>query len=71
MFLRVRHPELPRTFKTPLWWLTAPLGVASCIYLIASLPAATFWRLFVWMAIGLVIYVTYAYRHAREYDVTG
>ena len=67
MFLRIRRPDLPRAFKTPLWWLTAPLGVISCIYLIANLPTATFWRLFVWMALGLVVYVVYAYHHASDY----
>jgi APA family basic amino acid/polyamine antiporter len=67
MYLRIRHPDLPRSFRTPVWWLTAPLGIASCVYLIASLPVATFWRLAVWMAIGLVIYFTYAHRHARDY----
>jgi APA family basic amino acid/polyamine antiporter len=67
MYLRIRHPDLPRSFRTPVWWLTAPLGIGSCVYLIASLPVATFWRLAVWMAIGLVIYFTYAHRHARDY----
>jgi APA family basic amino acid/polyamine antiporter len=68
MYLRIRHPELPRTFRTPVWWLTAPLGIVSCVYLIAALPVATFWRLFIWMAIGLVVYATYSYRHAAEFD---
>ena len=68
MYLRIRHPEVPRAFRTPVWWLTAPLGVASCIYLIASLPVATFWRLLIWMGIGLFIYATYAYWHSRYHE---
>jgi APA family basic amino acid/polyamine antiporter len=68
MYLRIRHPEIPRAFKPPVWWLTAPLGIASCIYLIASLPVATFWRLLIWMGIGLVIYTTYAYRHSLYHE---
>jgi len=68
MYLRVSHPELPRPFRTPLLWVTAPLGIASCLYLIAKLPAATFVRLVVWMAIGLVIYAGYAYRHSRYHE---
>jgi len=68
MYLRIRHPEIPRSFKTPVWWLTAPLGIASCVYLIASLPVATFWRLLIWMSIGLVIYATYAYWHSRYHE---
>jgi APA family basic amino acid/polyamine antiporter len=70
LFLRIRRPDLPRPFKTPLWWLTAPLGIISCLYLVASLPAATFWRLFIWMAIGLVVYGTYAYWHSRYHEKT-
>jgi len=64
MYLRIRHPEIPRSFRTPVWWLIAPLGIASCIYLIASLPVATFRRPLVWMGFGLVIDVTYAYWHS-------
>lgn len=68
MYLRIRRPDLPRRFKTPVWWLTAPLGIASCVYLIAALPAATFWRLFIWMAIGVAIYLVYAHRHSLHFD---
>jgi basic amino acid/polyamine antiporter, APA family len=68
MYLRIRHPEIPRAFKTPVWWLTAPLGIASCAYLIASLPVATFWRLLIWMGIGFVIYATYAYWHSQYHE---
>ena len=67
MYLRIQRPDLPRAFRTPVWWLTAPLGIGSCLYLIASLPAATFWRLFTWMAIGIVLYFAYARRHALRY----
>ncbi len=65
LFLRIRHPELKRPFKTPIVWVTAPLGILSSLYLIASLPAATFVRLLVWMAIGLAVYFGYAYHHSR------
>ena len=68
IYLRVVRPDLPRAFKTPVWWLTAPLGILSCLYLVASLPAATFWRLFIWMALGLVVYGTYAYWHSRYHE---
>jgi APA family basic amino acid/polyamine antiporter len=65
LYLRVKNPELPRTFKTPFVWVTAPLGAAGCLFLISGLPAPTWIRLFVWMAIGLVVYFTYAHRHSR------
>ncbi|HUO21504.1 MAG TPA: amino acid permease [Caulobacteraceae bacterium] len=65
LYLRVKNPELKRSFKTPFVWVTAPLGAAGCLFLISGLPAPTWIRLFVWMAIGLVIYFTYAHRHSR------
>lgn len=68
IWLRIQRPDLPRTFKVPFFWLIAPLGVLSCLYLISSLPAATFVRLLVWMAMGLVVYFGYAYWHSRYHE---
>jgi len=63
--LRVRSPELPRPFKTPLVPLVPILGILICGYLMASLPGDTWLRLIIWMAIGLVIYFTYSVRKSR------
>ena len=65
LYLRSKHPELPRRFKTPVVWLTAPLGALGCGYLIYKLPAETWPRLIIWMVIGLAIYFGYAYWHSR------
>jgi APA family basic amino acid/polyamine antiporter len=65
IYLRLKAPEMERPFKTPLWQVTAPLGVVACLYLVFSLPMVTFVRLFVWMIIGLVIYFLYAHRNAK------
>jgi APA family basic amino acid/polyamine antiporter len=63
--LRFTDPEIPRPFRTPAFWLVAPLGVIFCGYLMYGLPPDTWARLIVWMAIGLVIYFTYGYRHSK------
>jgi APA family basic amino acid/polyamine antiporter len=63
--LRVRSPELPRPFKTPLVPLVPILGILICGYLMYSLPRDTWIRLIVWMAIGLVIYFAYSVRKSR------
>jgi APA family basic amino acid/polyamine antiporter len=68
IYLRIRRPDLPRRFRTPVWWLTAPLGVISCFYLISSLPTPTYVRLVVWMAVGLMVYFGYAYWHSRYHE---
>jgi basic amino acid/polyamine antiporter, APA family len=63
--LRFTDPQIHRPFRTPLFWLTAPLGVLSCGYLMYSLPADTWARLIVWMAIGIAIYFLYSCRHSE------
>jgi len=63
--LRFTDPEIPRPFRTPAFWLIAPLGVIFCGYLMCGLPPDTWARLIVWMAIGLVIYFGYSRRHSK------
>lgn len=67
IYLRVTQPDTPRVFKTPLWQVTAPLGILSCLYLIYELPQATIVRLLVWMALGLLVYFFYARRRAASF----
>jgi len=63
--LRRREPNLPRPFKTPIYWLTAPLGAVSALYLMVSLPLRTWMRLIIWFVIGMVIYFGYARSHSH------
>ena len=63
--LRVAQPDLPRPFKTPAVWLTAPAGVVSAVILMLGLPVDTWERLAVWLAVGLVFYWLYGMRHSR------
>jgi basic amino acid/polyamine antiporter, APA family len=65
LVLRVRHPELKPAFRTPAAWVVAPLGAASAIYLMISLPWITWERLLVWLVIGLIIYFSYGIRHSK------
>jgi APA family basic amino acid/polyamine antiporter len=65
LMLRLTQPELHRPFKAPAIWIVAPAGAASSTFLMSSLPADTWVRLAVWLAIGLVIYFTYGARHSR------
>ncbi|HTX22981.1 MAG TPA: amino acid permease [Candidatus Aquilonibacter sp.] len=64
--LRFSDPQIERPFRTPMFWLVAPLGVCSCIFLmVVGLPADTWLRLVVWMIIGFVIYFGYGRRHSK------
>jgi len=60
--LRVKRPDIERTFKTPFVPLVPILGAGICILQMASLPLDTWLRLIIWMAIGMLIYFTYGIR---------
>jgi basic amino acid/polyamine antiporter, APA family len=65
VILRKTHPELARPFKVP-WSPVVPiLSAAVSLALMLSLPGETWTRLFVWMAIGVVIYFTYGFKRSR------
>jgi APA family basic amino acid/polyamine antiporter len=64
LVMRRLHPEAERPFRCP-WVPAVPiLGILSCLMLMFSLPAANWWRLGVWLAGGLVIYLFYGRRHS-------
>ena len=66
MILRIKDPDRERSFRVPGGPFLFPiLGVLSCIGLIAYLPPSSWWRFFGWLAVGMVIYVLYGYRHSR------
>ena len=65
MVLRVRAPNVKRPFRTPLVWVTAPLGIFMCLFMMAFLPLDTWLRLAAWTAIGLAVYFLYSVKHAR------
>jgi APA family basic amino acid/polyamine antiporter len=65
LVLRVREPNLPRTFKTPIVWFVAPAGALSAAWLMISLPWSTWERLLIWFGIGLVIYFAYGVRRSK------
>lgn len=41
------------------------MGVLTCMYLLIEIPAVSWAWFFVWMALGLVIYFLYGYRHSK------
>ena len=65
VILRKTHPQLERPFKTPWSPVVPVLSAAVSLALMLSLPGETWTRLFVWMAVGIVIYFTYGFRRSR------
>ncbi|MDA8384547.1 MAG: amino acid permease [Betaproteobacteria bacterium] len=65
VMLRIRRPDMERPFKMPLSPLFPVLGALSCGALMAFLPALTWIRFVVWLALGAIIYFTYSYHHSK------
>jgi len=58
--LRVKDPNRPRPFKTPMVPLVPILGVLVCTAMIVSLDNRTLLVAFLWMILGLLIYFGYS-----------
>ena len=66
LILRFTDPQIKRPFRTPMIWFFAPMGIVSCVFLmVVGLPADTWARLIVWLAIGIAIYFLYSRRHSK------
>lgn len=63
--LRVKMPDLPRSFKVPLMPLVPILGIGICFYLMYSLPIESWYRLAIWLALGLAVYFGYGRYHSK------
>jgi APA family basic amino acid/polyamine antiporter len=63
--LRRTRPDLERAYRTPFVPLVPILAVLSAFWLMLNLPATTWERFGIWMAIGLVVYFAYSRRHSR------
>jgi basic amino acid/polyamine antiporter, APA family len=63
--LRRTHPELPRGFKVPLFPVTPILAIAGCIWIIQDLRAVTIWVFLIWLAVAMVWYFLYGFRHSH------
>ncbi len=69
MIMRRTHPELPRPFKTPWVPIVPILGIVSNGFLMYKLGRENWERLFIWMAVGLVIYFAYSRKHSITHGV--
>jgi basic amino acid/polyamine antiporter, APA family len=65
IFLRYQRPELERPFKVPLVPFVPALSALVSLGLMAGLPGATWMRLIIWMALGIVLYFAYGFSHSE------
>ena len=63
--LRRTRPDLPRPFRMPFVPLLPALSALVAFILMLGLPRATWERLIIWMAIGIVFYFVYGYRRSH------
>jgi basic amino acid/polyamine antiporter, APA family len=68
IILRYKDPHRHRGFRVPFGPVIPILSVLFCILLMAGLPARTWIRFFVWLIIGLFVYVLYSRKRSEFYQ---
>ncbi len=63
--LRRTRPDLPRPFRMPMVPLLPGISAFVAFVLMLGLPRATWERLIIWMAIGIVVYFVYGHRRSH------
>ena len=66
LVMRVREPDRPRKFTTPLPWVVGLAGIGGCLWLFASLPSKTQLYFVLWNIVGLAVYLVYSARLAER-----
>ena len=61
LMLRIQRPDAHRPFRCPLVYIVAPLGIGINLLMMLFLPPMTWFRLLIWLGIGLIIYFAYGY----------
>jgi basic amino acid/polyamine antiporter, APA family len=64
-WLRRTRPDLHRSFKVPLINVLPWVSAAASLWLMSNLPADTWLRFLVWMALGIGMYYAYGRSHSR------
>jgi basic amino acid/polyamine antiporter, APA family len=65
LLLHYKRPDIKRAFKTPFMPVTPILGALSALFVMSYLPLDTWLRLFIWMALGVVIYFLYGKKNSK------
>lgn len=63
--MRVKNPEIPRQFKTPMVPLVPILGMVVCGAMIYGLGWTNWVRLLIWMGVGVIFYFAYGMKRSK------
>lgn len=64
LIMRRTNPKAEHPFRAPWVPFVPIMGILSCLLLMFSLPVENWWRLFVWLGLGFVIYFSYGRHHS-------
>jgi APA family basic amino acid/polyamine antiporter len=64
IILRVREPDLPRSFKVPGYPVTPILSVAACLLVLFTLPPITWLWFTLWVSAVLIFYLAWSRKHS-------
>jgi APA family basic amino acid/polyamine antiporter len=64
LVLRYTDPHRPRPFRVPLVWVVCLASAGACVFIMQGLPGTAWRRFGIWLALGLVMYLLYGYRHS-------
>ncbi|KAJ1959020.1 hypothetical protein GGI12_004560 [Dipsacomyces acuminosporus] len=66
IIMRYTHPHIARGFRVPGGPFLIPIpGAIIAIILLVLSDGPTIYRLFIWLAIGLIVYALFGYRYSR------
>lgn len=65
IILRITDPDANRAFKCPAVYITAPIAILSCGYLLYTLMVQSGFWFFLWIVLGLFIYAFYGYKRSQ------
>jgi len=66
LIMRRTNPDAERPFRAPFYPFVPILGILSCLMLMFSLPVENWYRLIIWMVIGLFLYFGYGHSHSEQ-----
>lgn len=65
LVMRKKMPDAPRAFKVPFVPFIPIMGVLVCGYLMSALDMESWWRLLIWLGLGIIIYFFYGKKHSK------